>query len=385
MVNRWYAFHPAACHVQVYDVASLIKHRSGLYYVQFSDKTRRPQKKRLSLKTKRLRTAERLKARLEEQYLLGQFDPWAAPEEPEDDKPDLSRLGSAVDAYLAARSHLKPKTLATYDEVLSLFKRFVGEGFLVARLRADHVQAFLNDGERSDVTRRKYNNHLGYLFRYLVREGWMQEDLSKQVRLRRVPDQAPKSMTPGQVELLVRTIEGHMAFHAENPRVPDYRWLVRLIQAGVHLGLRRGEIIHLRWRYVDLERRTLRVANGDGFSTKSGKERVLPLAGEALRVLRDMQAERSPSPDDFVFRSHKGQLKPSGLSHAFLKFRREAKLPEGINLHSLRHTYATWLAERGVPVGVIKELMGHSTITTTERYMQVRPATTQHWVNQVFG
>lgn len=366
-------------------MASLIN-RTGWYYAQFHDASRRPKSKRVSLKTTKKRTAERLLTKLEEQYRLGEFDPWMPPAvEPDEEKPDLSRLGPAVEAYLASCSHLKPKTIVTYRDVFNLFKACVGDDFPVDRLRADHVQSFVDDGERSVVTRRKYARHLGYLFRYLVREGWMQEDLSKQVRLRRVPEQAPKSMTPGQVETLIGTIEAHMRTHAKNPRVPDYTWLVRLIRANVHLGLRRAELIHLRWRHVDLKRGTLRVANDDRFSTKSGKERVLPLAGGARCVLEEMYAERAPSPDDLVFTSHKGQLTPSGLSHTFLKFRRKAKLPDGISVHSLRHTYATWMAERGVPVGVIKELMGHSSITTTERYMSVRPATARHWVERVFG
>lgn len=66
------------------------------------------------------------------------------------------------------------------------------------------------------------------------------------------------------------------------------------------------------------------------------------------------------------------KLAPGTLSKMFLKFRRMAGLPEHINLHSTRHTFGTWLAERGTPVTVIQTLMGHSSVTTTERYMSTR-------------
>jgi len=68
----------------------------------------------------------------------------------------------------------------------------------------------------------------------------------------------------------------------------------------------------------------------------------------------------------------------------FLKFRRKAGLPEHINLHSTRHTFGTWLAERGTPVTVIQTLMGHSSVTTTERYMSTRADIAESWVKKVF-
>lgn len=92
-----------------------------------------------------------------------------------------------------------------------------------------------------------------------------------------------------------------------------------------------------------------------------------------------------PSKNQGTYRACGGRkLEPSTLSQAFLKFRRKAGLPEEFSLHSTRHTVESWLAQRGVPVTVIQRLMGHSTVTTTERYMSMRADVTQQWVRQAF-
>lgn len=356
----------------------LLDKRTGCYYAQFHDKARRPQRKTVSLKTKQKRTAERALTKLAGAFALGQFDPWAPPpEEPQDEREDLSLLGPARDAYLASCAHLKPKTVKTYTDILRLVVEFWGEDFPVEKLTGRHVHEWLDSTKAGDVTRRKYTNHLGYLCRFLVRGGWMAKDISKEVPLRKVPEQAPKAMTREQVDRLVTVISTYVA-----PRKADYRWLAKLVWFNVHVGLRRGELIHLRWEHIDLERRVLRVANSKDFATKSSKERTIPLCDAAMDVLHQLREERH---EGFVFQLHGDRLNHNTLTHYFKRFRRMAGLPEEINVHSMRHTFGTWLAERGVPIVVIQRLMGHSTVTTTERYMNVRADVTEHWVNRAFG
>lgn len=365
-------------------MATLIRRKTGLYRAQFYDASRTPQRKRVSLKTRNKRTAERFLAKLERDYVLGTYDPWAPAEsEVQESEADVRLLGGAVDAYMDSCAHLSPNTLRTYRSIFKLFREHLGASYEVQQISPADLLSFLDSTDAGAVTRRKYLHHLGYLFRFLIRRDAMKRDLSKDVKLPRLPEQAPKSMTPADVDHLIQTIHDHVEATAEDGRVPDYRWLVDIIRANVHLGLRLGEIIHLRWEHVCLQRRTLAVRNTDEFTTKRGKERVLPLSQTAYDVFRKLQEEDSERL--WVFTSHMGKLKPHYLSQTFLKFRRMAGLRDGVSFHSTRHTCATWLAERGVPVGVIQELMGHSSVKTTERYMNVRPATTRHWVEQAFG
>src|SRR5690606_27643769 len=127
------------------------------------------------------------------------------------------------------------------------------------------------------ITRRKYVSHLGYLFRWLVSQGALDRDLSKEVKVERVPEAAPKALTPEMVEAFVRT--------ARAWRGHDYKWLADLTESNVEMGLRRGELLALRPEHVNLDGRVLVVVNDNGFTTKSGKERAVPLSSVARRVL----------------------------------------------------------------------------------------------------
>src|SRR5690606_5367745 len=155
---------------------------------------KKPARKRLSLKTRHRRTAERLLAKLEAEYLLGAFDPWAPVDRGEYEEHEVpSTLIGAVEMYLADRPHLRPLTVKTYRESLVRLAAHVGADFPIQSLQPRHVVAWLESTNTKPVTKRKYVNHLGYLFRWLVARGAIEHDLSKAVNLERVPEQAPKA------------------------------------------------------------------------------------------------------------------------------------------------------------------------------------------------
>src|SRR5690606_38292035 len=106
----------------------------------------------------------------------------------------------AVQMYLRDRAHLRPETVRTYKEIVEAFASHVSADFPVKDLQPRHVVSWLDSTSAGPVTKRKYVNHLGYLFRWLVARSAMERDLSKAVNLERVPEQAPKAMTPGMVE-----------------------------------------------------------------------------------------------------------------------------------------------------------------------------------------
>lgn len=362
-------------------MASLIKDsKSGIYHVQFYDRTRRPKRKTVSLKTRRKRTATRIFHKLEDEFALGSYDPWRPPEPVEED--ELRTVGESIEAYLQSCSHLKPKTITTYEDVLFPFERSVGSATDVRKLTPQHIVDWIDSTDAGAVTRRKYVNHLGYLFRFLVKKKVLQKDLSKEVLLRRVPEQAPKAMTPDQVQRLVQTIRAYSESHADDPKRANFNWLADLILFNVHVGLRRGELIHLRWRDVNAERKILRVTNSAEFTTKTVKERTIPLSYRAVELLDKTHDEASSCPYVFSLRGKK--LNHNTLTHYFRRFRRRARLPDHFNLHSTRHTFATWLAEKGTPILVIQQLMGHSTVKTTERYMSSRADISRVWMQTAF-
>jgi integrase len=151
------------------------------------------------------------------------------------------------------------------------------------------------------------------------------------------------------------------------------------------IGLRRGELIGLRWSDVDTKAGTLRVARSIGRDDRGGwspketksarSRRTLPLPGMARNAL-DRQRKRQAAAKlavgsawqdrtGLVFTDAIGRpLLPEYVSHAFAKARAKAGLRTG-TLHQLRHTAATLLLAEGVPLAVISEWLGHSGIAVT--------------------
>jgi integrase len=156
-----------------------------------------------------------------------------------------------------------------------------------------------------------------------------------------------------------------------------------LIRVGAYTGLRRGELIALRWGDVDFTAHKLTVrraisAGVEASSTKSRRAREVPLPDQAAAGL-DRLSKRTEftGSDEYVFANRLGRrLDPTALRRRFERARDAAGLPP-LRFHDLRHSYGSLLVAGGVDLQSIKAAMGHSRITTTERYLHARPATEQ--------
>ncbi len=142
-------------------------------------------------------------------------------------------------------------------------------------------------------------------------------------------------------------------------------------------GLRQGELRALRWKNVRFADRTLIVvasmSAGVDTTTKSGKWRAVPITTDAFVALDGLsQRARFTGEDDYVFCGPTGEpLNESALRKRYGRARDAAGAPK-LPFHHLRHTFAT-LAIRGLDPATVQSLMGHSKITTTERYLHARP------------
>lgn len=345
-------------------MASLVE-RHGWYYAQFYAKHQIPQKKQVPLSTRTRRTALTLLRRMENDVALGLLDPWRMDHAAH--VPVLRTLSEATAAFLDAKAHLRPDTVRCYASVLRLFAQHLAAELLrvpdvpLAALTPLHVQSFLSALTAGDVTRKTYLRQLRVFSSWLVKHKALKSDLTTDVQVRRVPDRFPKYFTPDDLARLL------VLLHAS----PLHAWLADVVEVTAYLGLRLGEVCALRWGAVDFEARTLLVANSDGFATKSGKERVLPIPDAALVVLRRRHAEddQARHREAFVFHAGGGEgLKKMSVSHLFTKYRRKAALAEDLSFHALRHTAASWLMMNGASIEAVRLYLGHSSITVTQKY-----------------
>ena len=168
----------------------------------------------------------------------------------------------------------------------------------------------------------------------------------------RRPRRLPDAPTSAEIEQLLAALEGEGAIALRN------RALVELVYSA---GLRSAEAVGLDLGDVDFEQELVHVRHGKG-----GKDRVVPLGEEAqhwlARYLRDARPELAAGANDAFFLSVRGRrLDTSTL-------RRVAPHP-----HRLRHAFATHLLEGGADLRTIQELLGHSSLSTTQIYSHVDP------------
>ena len=193
-----------------------------------------------------------------------------------------------------------------------------------------------------------------------------------------------------QVEALARAFESgaHRDPRAQDvgskelqARAAEDRQDAELVRVAAYSGLRRGELVTLRWRDVQFLGRKVIVsrtlsADVEATSTKSGRFREVPLPDQAAGALdRLSQRDHFTGPDEYVFCNCFGRrLDPSALRRRYERARDAAQLP-ALRFHDLRHTYGSLLVDGGIDLISVKAAMGHSQISTTERYLHARPAT----------
>ena len=162
---------------------------------------------------------------------------------------------------------------------------------------------------------------------------------------------------------------------------PKHRLLMLL---ALQTGLRRSELTALQWRDVDLDggaisvRHSLSWIPGEGIiisETKSGRGRVVPLAGDSLSELRLFRSEADVGLDAFVFQGRDGgPMRPTSITQVFIQWARRAGI-SGLRLHDLRHTHASLMLSAGVHLKVVSERLGHSSVAITgDIYSHVMPS-----------
>jgi site-specific recombinase XerD len=139
-----------------------------------------------------------------------------------------------------------------------------------------------------------------------------------------------------------------------NPR--DFAILRLFLQTGIRVS----ELVNLRLDDVDLAGRTIRIIG------RGNRERELVLEKKATQALTSYMQTRLPSADDHLFLSYQDSgLSITAVKKLVVKYRNLAGITKQISARSLRHTFATYKAERGVSAFELQEWLGHSSITTS--------------------
>jgi integrase len=281
------------------------------------------------------------------------------------------RFDTAFTEYLRLK-HIRPSTRADYERTFKAVFSPVFAEKLVGEIELKDVEDFLTTWHKrkatlSARTKHKYLTELRAFFRWAKRRSYCSSDPTEGLKIRKLPKKQGAALTLDQAVALVaacqsptvRKVKYSNRAEAKQEFQPPPHLLVAVAIA-LHTGLRRGNVVRLRWSQIDLEKRTIAIRAEE---MKAHNDFVVPIHPELASLLRNvLKAREKIAPRDFVLGAEFKEIRKSFKS-ALVR----AGLPKEIRWHDLRHTFATWVGQKATFV-VYRALLGHSPGSVSERY-----------------
>jgi integrase/recombinase XerC len=269
--------------------------------------------------------------------------------------------------YLRDERNLSAHTLRAYEREVARFVEFAGTELAIGSagdVTPAAVRAFLahlHAARLAKVSTQRALAALRTYFRFLGREGVVGANPAKVVATPRAPKPLPDVLTAPQLAELLDAL----------PDTPAGRRDHAALELLYGAGLRVSELVGLDLDDVDLTRRIARVLG------KGSKERVVPFGREAEKALRAYLPDRAAwrhqartlDEGEPVFVNQRGgRLSDRSLRRILDAAVRVLALAHHVHPHTLRHAFATHLLEAGMDLRAIQELLGHASLSTTQRY-----------------
>jgi integrase len=327
---------------------SLIKDRSGVYYIVFSNKGKRIWR---STRTKDKETAYKT-------FLLLT-------------KPKAENRGKslreAIKEYLDhVQTNFSPKTYGVYKVVFKHFEEFLGD-IPVESITPKHLDLYKIERARK-VKPASVNIEIRgcrAFFNCLKRWEIVQKNPCDGVSQLKITDGIPAYLTLEQLESLMSNLHD--------------QWLKNIIGFAAMTGVRLGELLNIRWEDINLENKTVIIRSSEAYRVKGGKMRVIPLNHSAITTL-----ERMTQHEGLVFTGRRGgRANPNYVSSTFRRFIRGQGMDKKLHFHSLRHGFASLLVKNGVSLYQVQKLLGHSSSRITEIYAHLQNSELHSVVDQI--
>jgi integrase/recombinase XerD len=257
---------------------------------------------------------------------------------------------NSIDAYLrdvdklTAFLELRGRNLSPGEVDLKMLREFTG---------------WIHEIGLSEFTHARIVSGVRCFYEYLGDEGMVDNNLADLLEAPRLSRNLPDVLHPDEIERIIKYIDLSSAFGHRN------RAIIEILYS---CGLRVSELTGLKISDIYFDEEFIRVIG------KGNKERLIPAGKIALRQVKNYLLERdainvAKSAEDILFLNNRG--KPLSRVMIFLiikKLAREAGVKKTISPHTFRHSFATVLVENGADLRAVQEMLGHSSITTTEIY-----------------
>ncbi len=272
--------------------------------------------------------------------------------------------------YLESERDASPETLRAYAADLAAFANFAAphaddfDPAAVTTVRLRHYLAHLRSGGAARATVARKVASLRSFFRYLLREGIVAHNPAADLRLPRRGKLLPAVLDEGEVTRLLDT---------PDPADLAGRRDRAILEVLYSTGMRIGELAAANLEDLDLLGEAIK-AKGKG-----KKERLVPLGAPAVRALEDYLAiraslagpKRRTHPRALLVSRRGRRLVQRDIRRVFDKHARAAGLRANATPHTLRHSFATHMLNRGADLRAVQELLGHASLASTQIYTHV--------------
>jgi len=269
--------------------------------------------------------------------------------------------------YLSVERGLSPNTLLAYRRDLAKYtlyleKKSVGQPNSVSR---DMVTGYMFSQKERGLSTTSICRSLAAIkmfHRFLVRERLAVEDPTSLVETPKLWKRVPEVLTTNEVESMIRASQGRSWQNIRDNAI------LELFYAS---GMRVSELVNLKLEHINLGVGYVRCLG------KGRKERIIPVGKRAQEAIKRYceQARNKllkSNPHSFLFISRLGQkMSRQSVWKIIKRYAKKANIKRPIKPHTLRHSFATHLLERGADLRSVQEMLGHSDISTTQIYTHV--------------
>ena len=199
--------------------------------------------------------------------------------------------------------------------------------------------------------------HLAYLrssFNFALKNKYILCNHFSEIPNYRIPEKKPKFIKSEEYKILLDSI--------------DEKWFRDIIEIAYYTGMRQMEILNLTWDDIDFDSEQIVISNRVVLS-KSKRIRILPMSNAVKKILLSIYRCQT---NLLVFQYERRAIKPDHISKKFKKQVKRLNINPSINFHSLRHTFASRLVQKGVSIYHVSKLLGHASVTTTQIYAHLR-------------
>ncbi|NPA33974.1 MAG: site-specific tyrosine recombinase XerD [Chlorobi bacterium] len=273
-----------------------------------------------------------------------------------------SHLLDSFQNYLIFTKKSSPNTVEAYLRDVSLLRNFLNDKPVDQVSRDDIIDFFSSLWEAgiSSRSQARIASSIRAFARFLLNEKHIEKDWTVWIETPRIGRKLPTVLTEEEIQRLLESID------RSSPEGIRNRAIIELLYA---TGMRVSELINLKLQDIFWKEEIIRIIG------KGDKERLVPVAQTTLNRIRTYLEEvRVHLPikhghEDFVFLNRRGrQLTRQFVFKMIKEYAQQAGIRKNISPHTLRHSFASHLVDRGVDLRIVQVLLGHASILTTEIY-----------------